>query len=1008
MKTPSDNKNNNLWKDTDKDLSVVPDKSSDELKSTLEELHAHQIELELQNEELRRAQWELSEVRNQYADLYDLAPVGYVVLDLQYLISDANLTICKMLGITRLSLYKNGIFDFMSSKSKDKLYLLMHQILDTRSRQTGEVKMFKKGGGEFYASLECIPQEDSEGNISKIRIAVIDITKRVNAEKTLEKLEEKHMNLIQSVPDVLYSALPNEQGTILFISDKWKDWTGYSPEDCYKDSEVWAKSIHPEDKDRAVKTYVDAIINKKENFSEYRLVNKDNGQVRWVFDHGLPTIDEKGNVIRYDGSVTDITYRKKMEESINAEKIFSNSVIQSVPGLFYVFDKENARFLQRNENWVTVTGYSNEELDSMTALDFVVDRELCAQRMQEVFDSGSSTMEALLLTKIGEQIPYYFTGSRLILEGKTYLAGVAVDIAERKKAEKALKSSEKNLQITLNSIGDAFIATDNFGIITRMNPVAVKLTGWSSEEAEGLALSKVFKIFNAKTGKAAENPIEKVLTGGKAVGLANHTMLIAKDGAEYQIGDSAAPIIDDNGKILGVVLIFSDVTEEYRIREALEKRVIALTHPIDDINEVLFGNLFNLDEIQLIQDQFAEATGVASIISNPNGVPITKPSNFSRLCRDIIRPTDIGCKNCQNSDKILGKPNPKGPVVQLCMSGGLWDAGASIMIGGKHIATWLVGQVRNEKQSEEKILLYADEIGADKEEFLKAYREVTVMPEKQFNKIAQALFTLANQLSKIAYQNVQQARFIEERKDATEKLEIKTNELEHSNRNLEQFAYVASHDLQEPLRVIISSLGIIKMHQKDKMDEKSQKFFNFAVDGASRMKQLISALLEVSRIRSDEVSFKSIDMNKIINKVLLELKKNISNSNTQIFNHPLSNVWGNEELIITLFRNIILNGIKYQKNNKPIIDISCKEYRSEVEFCISDNGIGIDKKDYERIFAIFKRLHPRTEYSGSGMGLTACKNIVEVHGGKIWVESEIGKGSKFYFTLKKENYRHEL
>ena len=239
------------------------------------------------------------------------------------------------------------------------------------------------------------------------------------------------------------------------------------------------------------------------------------------------------------------------------------------------------------------------------------------------------------------------------------------------------------------------------------------------------------------------------------------------------------------------------------------------------------------------------------------------------------------------------------------------------------------------------------------------------------------------------------------RKNTEKELVQKTIELERSNRDLEQYAYIASHDLQEPLRVISSSLKIIEKNQKDKMDEKSLKFFDFAIKSVAEMKQLINSLLELSRIKNEKVVFMPVDVNKIMEKILLNLEKEISESEAEVSYNSLLEVQGNNALIFTLFKNIILNGIKYRENSKPIIKISCKKNENEVEFCISDNGMGIERKNSDRIFAIFKRLHSRTQYSGSGIGLAICKNIVEIHEGKIWVESEVGVGSQFYFTLKK-------
>jgi PAS domain S-box-containing protein len=186
------------------------------------------------------------------------------------------------------------------------------------------------------------------------------------------------------------------------------------------------------------------------------------------------------------------------------------------------------------------------------------------------------------------------------------------------------------------------------------------------------------------------------------------------------------------------------------------------TNPVSGIN---FSDIFDINDIQRIQDLFADATGVASIITHPDGTPITQPSNFCRLCNEIIRKTDIGLTNCFKSDAEIGKPNPSGPVIRKCLSGGLWDAGASIVVDGKHIANWLIGQVSNEEMDNEKMLQYAKEIGANQEDFMNALREVPVMSKERFEKVAQMLFAFATEISSKAYQNRQLTQSMLERQN---------------------------------------------------------------------------------------------------------------------------------------------------------------------------------------------------------------------------------------------------
>lgn len=170
-------------------------------------------------------------------------------------------------------------------------------------------------------------------------------------------------------------------------------------------------------------------------------------------------------------------------------------------------------------------------------------------------------------------------------------------------------------------------------------------------------------------------------------------------------------------------------------------------------------DVFNINNLQIIQDQFAKKTGVASLMTHPNGIPITAPSNFSRLCMHVIRNTPKGLANCIRSDAIIGRFSPKGPIVQPCLSGGLWDAGASINVGNRHIANWLIGQVMNETQDVRKMMDYAYKIEADVDEFSRALSSVKVMSQEKFINISEALFIFSGYLSKFAESTLENKPF---------------------------------------------------------------------------------------------------------------------------------------------------------------------------------------------------------------------------------------------------------
>ena len=216
-----------------------------------------------------------------------------------------------------------------------------------------------------------------------------------------------------------------------------------------------------------------------------------------------------------------------------------------------------------------------------------------------------------------------------------------------------------------------------------------------------------------------------------------------------------------------------DKTRSQLIDELREtrKQLLLLTQPLANIEDISFEDLFNLSDIQHLQDLYADAFGVAALITRPDGTPITQPSNFTILCSQFIRNTEKGNQNCNISDAMIGAHNSSGPVIQPGLSAGLCKAGTRITVRGRHVANLLIGQVRNENQKEEDIMAYAKELGVDNDGFRAAYRRVPTMSQEQFKKVAQVFFTMARQLSTSAYQNVQQARVIAEKKETEKSLQ---------------------------------------------------------------------------------------------------------------------------------------------------------------------------------------------------------------------------------------------
>jgi two-component system, chemotaxis family, sensor kinase Cph1 len=230
-------------------------------------------------------------------------------------------------------------------------------------------------------------------------------------------------------------------------------------------------------------------------------------------------------------------------------------------------------------------------------------------------------------------------------------------------------------------------------------------------------------------------------------------------------------------------------------------------------------------------------------------------------------------------------------------------------------------------------------------------------------------------------------------------LEELTDDLEISNRALEQFAYVSSHDLREPLRMITSFLQLLKKRYEDDLDEDAHDFINYAVEGAKRLDMMLSDLLEFSKIGAQESELKYLHSERIVEQVLSNLKMSILDNNVDLTYDSLPIIYANEYQMIQLFQNLIGNGIKFHGKENPKIHISVKKENNEYVFGVGDNGIGLEKQHLERIFTIFQRLNRRQKYDGSGIGLAISQRIVQEHGGKIWAISNPGKGSTFYFSI---------
>jgi PAS domain S-box-containing protein len=266
-------------------------------------------------------------------------------------------------------------------------------------------------------------------------------------------------------------------------------------------------------------------------------------------------------------------------------------------------------------------------------------------------------------------------------------------------------------------------------------------------------------------------------------------------------------------------------------------------------------------------------------------------------------------------------------------------------------------------------------------------------------------YKLAEEALRLSEEHARQTALLEQQRRleldriAEQALLEKTEELARTNREFAQFAYVASHDLQEPLRMVTSYLQLLSQRYTGKLDEKADKFIHYAVDGASRMQRLVAGLLSFSRVTTQAKPFEDTPCGDLLQEVLQDLHQEITESGTTIVIGELPTLLADRSQLKLVFQNLIANAIKFRSEAQPRIEVTAQPMPDGWEFCVADNGIGIDPQFHERVFLIFQKLHEQGKYPGSGIGLAIVKKIVERHGGRIWVESVEGKGSQFWFSL---------
>jgi PAS domain S-box-containing protein len=648
---------------------------------------------------------------------------------------------------------------------------------------------------------------------------------------------------------------------------------------------------------------------------------------------------------------------------------------------------------------------------------------------------------------------------------------VRLRTAELEMTNLALKESEQRWSTTLASIGDGVIATDTRGNVVFMNAVAEGLTGWNLAEASGKPISAVFSIVNESTRERVASPVDKVLEKGVVCGLANHTVLIKKDGSELAVDDSGAPIKTAEGKTTGVVLVFRDITQRRIAQEALQSakdELEANEARLKRSQEIAHLGSWELDLRTNCLTWSDEAYRIFGLRPQEFGatyeafLATVHPDDRSMVDSAFTTSLQKG-RDCYEIDhRIVRKDTGEiRQVHERCEHFRDADGKVTLSVGMVHDITERKRAEEALKESEENLRLASEAAGVGAFDYdfssgrgqysrkirdllnIKAGETVKmdvdglvrrIYPEdrpgaleivnRALDPAGDGSFSIEcrviapggglrwlNLAGQIGFRETQGGRIptrirgaavdITGLKQSQEALSRYASDLEASNKELESFGYSISHDLRAPLRAMDGFAQALQEDYSEKLDANGLDYLRRIRAASQLMSRLIDDMLNLSRITRSELLREHINISKMAEDILAELKKGQPERRVQFSVAPTLVAEGDRSLVEILLKNLLENAWKFS-GNSPLAQVSFGSLSKDglMAYYVKDNGVGFDMQYATKLFQPFQRLHSSRDYPGTGVGLAISQRIVQRHGGKIWVESQPGLGTTFYFTLR--------
>jgi len=618
----------------------------------------------------------------------------------------------------------------------------------------------------------------------------------------------------------------------------------------------------------------------------------------------------------------------------------------------------------------------------------------------------------------------------------------------RRQSLVSLRRSQESLAVTLHSIGDAVLATDREGRVTLMNPVAETLTAWTQADARGRPVAEVFRIIDEGTREPTRIPVAEVLVTGEVRGLANHSLLVARDATEIPISDSAAPIRDDDGTILGVVLVFRDVTAERSAEQALresEARYRTLFNSIDEgfcIIEMIFdGQGLPVDYRFLeISPSFEKQTGLRDACGKRmrelapaheehwfeiyGRVAMTGEAiRFENRAEQLHRSFDVYAFRfgdpARRQVAILFSDITERRRAQAELDrffslsvDFLAIAGADgyfkrVSAAVEHTLGWTAEEFRARPFLD---FVHPDDHAATRRDI---ERQVTAGEKVHFENRYRHKDGSWRVLSwrSVPYQDLmyatardvtQDKRHDEQIQQLNADLQRHAVKLEAANKELESFSYSVAHDLLAPLRHVQGFVEMLTDEVKGRLSENAQHYLTVITQASVEMGQLIEDLLTFPRMGRADLRETQVPLDALIHDTVRDLEPETSGRNIDWTIAPLPQVIGDPVMIKQVLVNLLGNAVKYsRRRDRAAIEIGCAGHEDgRCVFFVRDNGAGFDMAYARRLFGVFQRLHRSDEFEGTGIGLANVHRIITRHGGRVWAEGKVDGGATFYFTLR--------